>query len=664
VTSDSISVRFDKPFADKTDFTFGRSAFFRVFIEVVLLYPPEKPLAHRYTDFPENTGERNLAKQLAAFKDSKLHLWFGIDFVPGVRDNDILICHENAGIFVVEVKAVNIESIDYFGWEKYRIKGRKEDDPPHRQANRAMHSLRNFLAPRTPDAPYLMSTACWPLISRNIWNRWWNDERVVGEYANRMIFREDIEGGVSALVDRLKYIWQYPPAKEGAKYPYRHNPAQLERLRAALSVKAEQRAAPSDLEKLRIIENKVTRESLNEASPGGGKRIFYYGYPGTGKTFRLLQLGVAHALAGYKVLFSCFNKVLAADIRRILSHSEKLPLSEGSLLVQDVFAIASDYADRQPPQKQSDYDRWGETVLADMKTVADILPKYETVLIDEAQDMKDWALEMLELLSASNATICVAGGAGQNLYGESSRWLVAFAKAARQIRLNRNFRNTAPVGRLAHVFYEAALDKKKIPNVLKRFVPKTTADHEQMLLFERPEGHPPSLINIDESNLENAIDNEGGISAVYFRAVVDEYRRIIEGQLGQLSTEERHLDLLILVPKQKCLERTCALEAIKELGVSYIDYTEDDYRRYIAQPDMVRLCTFHSARGIEGRRVIILGIEHLESLSQELGISLNNLGYITLSRAIFECMICVRPTVDSRVYEFIETTVNELRNLP
>jgi len=411
---------------------------------------------------------------------------------------------------------------------------------------------------------------------------------------------------------------------------------------------------------LRIIEDRVTKETLNEALPGSGKRIFYYGYPGTGKTFRLLQLGVAHALTGYKVLFSCFNRVLAADIRRLLSHSDKLPLAGGSLLAQDIFAIASDYADGQPAQ--GDYDKWGEAVLTDMKTIADILPKYDTILIDEAQDMKDWSLEMLELLSAPNATFCIAGGAGQNLYGESSKWLAKFAEAAKQRRLNRNFRNTAPVGRLAHVFYEAALDAKRIPNVLKKFSPKPTKDSEQMPLFERLEGRIPSMVNIDETASENTT-SEDGITETHFKTIVGECKRIIKGQLDQLRPDERHLDLLILVPKQKCLERTWALEAIKDLEVSYIDYTDEDCRRYIAQPDMVRLCTFHSARGVEGTRVIILGIERLEDLSQEVGVSLNNLGYVTLSRAVFECLICVRPTIASKVYGFIQASMNELLNI-
>ncbi len=76
-----------------------------------------------------------------------------------------------------------------------------------------------------------------------------------------------------------------------------------------------------------------------------------------------------------------------------------------------------------------------------MKKIAHRLPKYETVLIDEAQDMKDWALEMLELLSTPNATVCVAAGSGQELYGQSARWLKNFKQdASRKIPLKRIFR--------------------------------------------------------------------------------------------------------------------------------------------------------------------------------------------------------------------------------
>jgi len=610
-----------------------------------------------YTKLPKRPGERNLAKQLTSFDDPELHLWFGLDFIPGVRDIDVLLWHEVKGVFIIEVKAVILEAIEFFGWESYQIQKRPVDDSPCRQADRALNSLRNYLRPQMPyrKLPFLVGTACWPLISREGWNRCWDDERVVGEFSERMLFKEDIESGLDVLLDRLKYIWSNPPVKEPPRYPHFHKEDQLYKVKECLSVEARKKAAPSDLDKLRIIEDKVSRETLKEVSPDSEKRIFYYGYPGTGKTFRLLQIGAYHAFEGRKkVLFVCFNKVLAADIRRIFSYSQKLPKAEGHIFVQDIFAIARGYSDGQWAE---DHDTWGELVLKKMKKIAHSLPKYETVLIDEAQDMKDWALEILELLSTPNATVCVAAGSGQELYGQLAEWLKNFKQnASREIGLRRIFRNAAPMAKFAHVFYEAGLDVNKIEEPLSKFDKKTDSKIIQPLLFERPDGQPPSLINIDES-----CSDDFGFS-FYIEIISDEYKRIIKNQIELLdkSRGDCPLDCLVLVPDTNGIERICALKAIEGLKIDFIDYTNDDYRRDIAQPNMVRLCTFHSARGIEGRRVIIFGIEQLESLCQKTNISLKNLGYITFSRSAFECVICVKTKIKSDVNTFIENVLKAM----
>jgi hypothetical protein len=45
--------------------------------------------------------------------------------------------HEIAGIFVVEVKAVTLDEIEYFGWQRCKIRGRDEDSGPQQQAHKA-----------------------------------------------------------------------------------------------------------------------------------------------------------------------------------------------------------------------------------------------------------------------------------------------------------------------------------------------------------------------------------------------------------------------------------------------------------------------------------------------------------------------------------------------
>jgi hypothetical protein len=68
----------------------------------------------------------------------------------------------------------------------------------------------------------------------------------------------------------------------------------------------------------------------------------------------------------------------------------------------------------------------------------------------------------------------VAAGSGQDLYGQSAQWLEKFKQnASREIGLNRNFRNAAPIAKFAHVFYEAALDINKIAKPLSKFDEKS-----------------------------------------------------------------------------------------------------------------------------------------------------------------------------------------------
>ena len=612
-----------------------------------------------YTKLPKYIGEQNLAKQLTSFNDPKLHLWFGLDFIPGVRDIDILLWHEEIGVFVIEVKAVHLKDIEFFGWESYKIREREVDDSPCRQADRALNSLRNYLRPQMPNRklPFLVGTTCWPLISREEWNCSWNDERVMGEFSDRMLFKEDIESSLDILLDRLRHIWSNPPVKEPPKYQHFHKEYQLDKFKDSLSAQASKKAAPSDIEKLEILEKRLSKKLRDEVHPGSGKRILYRGYPGTGKTFRLLRIGTYHAFeGGKKVLFVCFNKVLVSDMVRVFSYSEKLTKSEGSIRVQDIFAIARGYADGQWAE---DHDKWGELVLQKMKKVANRLPKYETVLIDEAQDMKDWALEMIELLSAPNATVCVAVGSGQELYGQSAQWLKKFKQNSIRKGLRRNFRNVAPIAKFAHVFYKAAIDSNKIAAPLSEFDKKTESKTVETLLFERPDGQAPSLLKINESYSDDFS------FSFYIEILSDEYKRTIKNQIELLdkSRGDCPLDFLVLVPDTNGIERTCALKALEGLKIDFIDYTNDDYRRDIAQPNMVRLCTFHSARGIEGRRVIIFGIEQLESLCQKINITLNNLGYITFSRSAFECVICVRIKTKSNVNTFIENILKAMHKV-
>jgi len=577
-----------------------------------------------------------------------------------------MIWHEEVGVFVVEIKAVHMQMVEEFGLNICRIRGREDTKTPQRQAYEAQESLRRFLRPKILNhLPFFVSTVCWPVISRENWKRAWDNNYIAGEFDETMIFEEDISSGPERLKKRLQYIRLNPPMRGGAaKKDFNHNPETFEEFKKALTITARRTAAPSDLKRLWIIEEEVSTETIKLVPADKTSRILYYGHPGTGKTFRLLQIGIHHALNRRRVLFACFNKVLAADVRRILSHSEKLRASAGELLPVDVFDLlrthAAEHGISGRDIEEKDHDEWGDLITRDMAQKKGQIEKYDTILVDEGQDMKDWALKMLELHAREDTTICVAAGTGQELYGKAGSWLKVFRDRSTPKELRRNFRNTRPVFQVAQVFYEAQLDPKMIAPTVRRFTDKKQKDDQQPFDFARVDGNPPSIEYLNDAKLVDMRETDSSFPKAQFDCMVEEYARMIKEQLARLVGDARPMDLLVLVPSLEGPERKWAVAALKQSETPFIDYTEDKLRRDIAHPEMVRLCTFHSARGLEGMRVLVFGFERIESVSDTVNVDFANLGYIVLSRSLFECVIAVRKMSTSKAVPFLISILDQL----
>ncbi len=613
-------------------------------------------MAHIQTPLPTKHGELQLAKQLKSLPDNRLHLFFALNFIPGVKDVDLVIWHESAGIFVVEVKAVPLDAIEIFGWQRCKILNRDRDRGPQQQAHDGLHSLRNFLVPHTGKL-FMTSVACFPQIRRSDWNRRWDDDRVIGPYADSMLFEDDLYSDPQALVERLEYIRLHPSVGEERQPYFRHDEKQLRKMAAALNVEAKPKPTISDIERLRIIEARVRNEEKKLVAPFSGSRFVYTGEPGTGKTFRLLKIAYQHAIENCKVLFACFNKVLAADMKRLLKFSEKLPLVGGELEVHDVWEMITLVLSK--PEQAGGYDEWAALVVEQMKEERETLPKFDTILVDEAQDMKDWAFEMLLLHSHEKTTFCIAAGSGQELYGNAAQFLKDFSSVAKKRPLRRYFRNTETITKFALICFESDWSTSRINKVLRRFGDKATQSQFQ---FDRPGGQLPSLVAIDETALEDVPNDE--YSDAQNELMVLEYRRIIKAELESLAGNQRPTDLLILVPNQQSNQRKWAAEALEAERMPFLDYTQDDNRRCIAPADQIRLCTFHSSRGIEGQRVLLFGIEKTRDVAQYAHADPRNLGYIVLSRAVLDVVVAYRPQIKSPVVTFLQAVIGQMRAKP
>ena len=351
--------------------------------------------------------------------------------------------------------------------------------------------------------------------------------------------------------------------------------------------------------------------------------------------------------------------------------SELLPMANGGIDVFDVFDLANRYDVGYLEDKHSEdspldkHDRWVARIVFELEKKAsqgNLIAQYDTILVDECQDMKDCYFRLISLHANKKTTICMARGTGQELYYEAnkSEWLKKFHKVATVQSLRRNFRNTKQVFEFATVFYEAALNLDKISNKVQ-WVTKGNVGDEQVELLPRG-GQLPQLISINDPEMHPTAD-KSRFSMEQNEVMTAEYQRLIESEMESLQENENPIDLLLLVPSEKGCETKWARAALTKAGVNFIDYTKKDNRRDIAGVEQVRLCTFHSARGIEGARVLIFGLESIEHLAKSLGIALNNLGYITLSRSSIETKIAMRKTVNTEVKKFLYAEIAEFRKV-
>ena len=612
-------------------------------------------------------GEQRLARLLQSFDDRDYLLAFTIDFIPGCREIDLLLVHLKLGIFVIEVKAIPLSAIRSVAPNDWEIEGRANTESPLRQAYAQFEGLRSHwdarMRSRLAQAS-VCATACLPEISRQEWLRSFPSSSYAESIADGMIFREDLFDG-QTLTDRLTEIMKDPPIRKGRE-PKSVSKEVLEDLRGLFRATIPQAPATSDRARLAAIEKQINSELMKEFPVDTGAFAYYTGHPGTGKTFRLLSVGSAHAYAGKKVLFACFNKTLASDVRRLLSFNEKLSLATYPIDVADVFQLAKRVFELNgfAYSAGESADEWGRLVVEEIRSDPEkvMLDRYDTVLVDEAHDLQDWQLELLSLHARAGATICLAVGKGQELYRDDSSatlWLDRMSSGGRvrQYNLRRNFRNTRGQYFAALAFHQAWPDNiPKVAEVYRNVFsqPKKTGD---LLEFGRDgEGVTFSPLPALPGEFEDSGRDQLSI-------LTEEYASIIRQEVDeQMKSGDLPVGILVLVPSETCVHAMVAREALARLSreresLSFIDYTRDEFRRSVASSNDIRLCTYHSSRGLEGERVVIFGLETLESLAAKTNVKAENLAFIALSRALFRTVLVVRTYFSNRVHTLLKAIV-------
>jgi DNA helicase-2/ATP-dependent DNA helicase PcrA len=160
------------------------------------------------------------------------------------------------------------------------------------------------------------------------------------------------------------------------------------------------------------------------------------------------ELGLNDKIYGKRMLSSVFSEAKNTSA----SPADFLRESGQPHQVRSAFAL---YQKRLRESNAMDFDDLLLNTLSLLRQFPEVLEKYQNrftyILVDEYQDTNGIQYKILELLAHKNRNICVVGDDDQSIYGwrgADIRNILEFERdfpGAKVIRLERNYRSTAPI---------------------------------------------------------------------------------------------------------------------------------------------------------------------------------------------------------------------------
>lgn len=379
---------------------------------------------------------------------------------------DFVIVHPEHGLLALEVKGGKSIRHDGYRWFRDTKDGPREFQDPFRQAQRNMHALLD----------------------------------IVKERSGGRVRKSDFVHGYSVVFPHVDYEGQPPPHADRAIVISRRHLSSLEQavmtaFRAWTG--AQQRILRPEqyvtllndclMPRFRVFrpigpDISATSDRLLELTETQAKvfeglylqdRVLVEGAAGSGKTFLALMRAVAFARGGMRTLFVCYNKELAAWIRRQVAEDPTIAEYRSLLTVTNFHALAADLAEMaeiefrpvgggQPTQTFWDDevpDLMEQAVLA--LDLAGERSQFDAIVVDEAQDfaLGWWYALTQSLLEQPDGPLYAFIDPNQSLRGEVQWPPVQFDT---QFRLTVNCRNTRKIA-----FVSASVLKLE-PNVFAR----------------------------------------------------------------------------------------------------------------------------------------------------------------------------------------------------
>jgi hypothetical protein len=369
----------------------------------------------------------------------------------------------------------------------------------------------------------------------------------------------------------------------------------------------------SETEILRVMD--LQQESLAK-SLGDGHRVIR-GVAGSGKTLVLVFRArlLAENFPNKKFLLTCYTKTLASQLKTLLNRCPNVDVINLHALMYEVITAA-----RLPKPNLSDgnFSEMAPVALKALDRGAG--PRYDAVLVDEAQDLETDELQFItRLLKDGCEDLVIVADAAQNIFKRKFSWKRAGVRAQGRTRLLRiNYRNTKEILEFASLFL---LNSKQLRA-------DDTPDYEDENTVIPPESAKRSG---PTPQLEIVADVE------------TEIRRTVEltrEWLGNIGPYEK---IAVLYPGTDRKDRGYLLA--RDLRAAGVDvYWATDKKNKGAKAGMataterVILSTIHSCKGLEYPHVIICGVWKDKAEAEEN----RKLAYVGMTRATDRLNIITR----------------------
>lgn len=350
---------------------------------------------------------------------------------------------------------------------------------------------------------------------------------------------------------------------------------------------------------------------------GAGHRVIR-GVAGSGKTLVLTYRArlLAENFPRHKVLVTCFNRSLAGSLKRQLDLRNVHVLTIDHLLADVRRAAGLPRIEHDG----TDLRQRAHEVLSLLDAGDGSLPKYDHVLVDEAQDFPTDALQfVVRLLQDGSDSLLVVADAAQNIYRNSFTWKAAGIQAAGRTRvLDRSYRNTREILDYAHTFLLGGGDLRTDDGSGAEdetvIIPPKTSDRSGPLpLFLLCDTPQQEVLEIGRRC--RALINEG----------------VTPGEIGILYGSSNAADFHWPAAISKLFKQ-------ENLPLFWVtDPTTQNKDHFGSDASKITLSTIYSAKGFEFRHVFLCGyLDDRTPLQARLN---RRLIYVGMTRATHELVL-------------------------